>query len=211
MSSTRAIRRSSATAAGLSLDTKRCDLRDTCRAGVRDELCGERRTDPALLILVGDGECDLRSLGRCGRAGRSRPARIALDVGDERMPRAVDRGELTEIRAAEARLRPVESGAARLLAEALEHRQHRADVAVAQRPHEQRRPRFGSRTRVCMTTHPTVVVVTRVLRLQPGDDLRFAQQQLDSVFSSSVTPPRVRLRLDVLVDAEDVLGVVRRP
>ena len=67
---------------------------------------------------------------------------IVLDVGDEHVARAVDRGELTEIRAAEAGLRPVESRATRLLAEPLEHRQHRADVAVAQRPHEQLRPAF---------------------------------------------------------------------
>jgi hypothetical protein len=60
-------------------------------------------------------------------------------VRDEHVMVRVGSGQLFEVGAAEARLRAVEAGAARPLAEALEHCADRGRVAAAERPHDKRR------------------------------------------------------------------------
>ena len=65
--------------------------------------------------------------------------RVAFDVGDERVMRVVDRRELLELGEAQARLRAVEACAPRLVAEALEDREHGANIAAPERSHEELR------------------------------------------------------------------------
>ena len=62
---------------------ERGHLGDSGRARVRDELLAERRPDTALLVLVGDGEGDLRGVAVAYEPGdRDRP-RVAGDIPDE--------------------------------------------------------------------------------------------------------------------------------
>ena len=61
------------------------DLGDAGRAGVRDQLRGERRADAALLVLVGDREGDLGAAAVANEPRDRDRLRVALDVRDERM------------------------------------------------------------------------------------------------------------------------------
>jgi hypothetical protein len=96
-----------------------------------------------VLVVVGDGERDLCRLTVADETRDRDGLRIALDVGDEGVMAAVLGRELPELGGAETRLRAVEAGAAGLRPEALEHRHDGADVAVAERPHEEGRAVLG--------------------------------------------------------------------
>ena len=139
MSSAPAIRRSSLTADGLSLDTSAVISRDPSRTGISDELGGESGADAAVVIVVGNREGDLGGVAVAREARDRDGVRITVDVGHERISVRVDRRELPQLRLAEARLRAVEARTARPFAQTVEQTHDGANVPVAQRPYEQRR------------------------------------------------------------------------
>ena len=93
-----AMRRISATRCAVVARHEGSDLRDSRRAGVGDQLRGERRADPTALVLVGDREGDLGATAVANEACDRDRLRVALDVRDERMTGPVDRGQLRAAR-----------------------------------------------------------------------------------------------------------------
>ena len=164
------IRRSSATAAELSLETRAViSVIPAARASASNSAV---RVDP--MPSCGTRRPPRRRSRRCARRGRAVRARPAAGRPRGR-PRA--RGasspprELLELGRAEARLRPVEACASRPLAEALEDRQDGAHVAVAKGRTRRVGPCFGLRNRVC----------TSQLPLGSCDDLRVSLVALMSL------------------------------
>ena len=86
------------------------------------------------LVLVCDGERDLRS--RAVRTRRAIPdgLGVVVHVADEDVVVAIDACEVRELDLGEARLRAAEAAFARALAESCEERGHGLRVPVPQRP-----------------------------------------------------------------------------
>lgn len=114
------------------------DLCDAGGARVGDELAGERGADAAMLVLVRNGEGDLRvAVGVAREAGDRDGKRIPVDVADERVMVRVDPRKLRELQIGEAGLRPVEAHAPRFVAEPVEDRPDCVHVAVPKGPNEE--------------------------------------------------------------------------
>ena len=129
---------------------ERGDLLIAGRARVAEQLGGEGRADASMLVRVGDGERDLGTVASLAHEPRDRNRdRIALDIGDECVASVVDGRELAQVGAREARLRAVEPRTPGRVAELLEDGQHRPNVPVRKRSHEDRRAVSGfERSRV---------------------------------------------------------------
>ncbi len=137
-SCTSAVRRRSASAAGLSLDASAViSVMPAARASPSSSAAS---AEPIPRCWYSSATAKaISALARsCGRVSRSRSARVAVDVRDERVVRPVDRRELLELGVGEAGLRAVEARPAGCVPEALEDGADGPGVAVLERAHEER-------------------------------------------------------------------------
>ena len=134
---------------------------------------------PLVLVGVRDREGDLGTVAVVSREPRDRDRRrIALEIGNERVVRAVDGGELLELGLCQAGLRAVEAGAARLVAELLEDGAHGRDVAL---------PR--GRTRI---VGPCLILITRVCMSRVGKTYPTGLEKSTLLWHTAM--PRERIR-----------------
>jgi hypothetical protein len=138
-SCTSAVRRKSASAAGLSLEASAV-ISVMPAARVAQELaCDHGRVHPVLFCFVAracSGLVVAADVVPPEPRDRDR-LRVAFHIRDEGVMGVVDGGELLELGLRKTGLRPVEAGPAGRLAEASEDRAHRLDVAVLQRADEE--------------------------------------------------------------------------
>jgi hypothetical protein len=88
------------------------DLGDPGRTCVGDQLCRQRRTDTALLVLVGDLECDLGVPAVANQAGDRDRQGVTVHVADGSVVSGVDGGQPAQLLLAEVRLHGEETAAA---------------------------------------------------------------------------------------------------
>lgn len=89
-----------------------------------------RMNDTTALVLVCDGECDLRGRSSADEARDPHGLGVIVHVADEDVAVAIDASEVRELELREAWLRAAEAAFARAVAKTREQRRHGFGVAV---------------------------------------------------------------------------------